>query len=86
MPRFRTSLWDIHGYMQEVWLDRITNTNIVRELNAERSYSFEIPMTDLVYPLIKHRKIIRLHDTDQDPVSTTVSGTSSGNQLLVSSS
>ena len=47
MPRFRTSLWDVHGYVQETWLDRISDTQIDRELNSQRSFSFTIPINHL---------------------------------------
>lgn len=70
--RFRTSLWDIYGYMQEVWLDRISDTQYSREINNEYNYSFQIPMRDLYYPLIKHRKIVRLHDMSIDQVANKV--------------
>ena len=76
--RFRMSLWDIHGYLQEVWLDRISDTQVVSELNGEKSFSFRIPMRDLYYSLIKHRKIIRLHDTQIDNVSYKVTSSGSG--------
>ena len=72
------SLWDIHGYLQEVWLDRISDTQVVSELNGEKSFSFRIPMRDLYYSLIKHRKIIRLHDTQIDNVSYKVTSSGSG--------
>jgi len=80
--RFRMSLWDIHGYLQEVWLDRISDTQVVSELNGEKSFSFKMPMRDLYYPLIKHRKIIRLHDTQIDNVSYKVTSSGSGNPGL----
>ena len=84
--RFRTSLWDIHGYLQETLLDRISNTQVVREINAERSYSFDISIRDLLYPLIKYRKIIRLHDTNIDPVSEVVSGYDGTHEITITGS
>ncbi|HCU99143.1 MAG TPA: hypothetical protein DGM69_07350 [Chloroflexi bacterium] len=77
MPRFRTSLWDVHGYVQETWLDRVNDTQIDRELNSQRSFSFTIPINDVVYPLLQTRKIVRLHDTDKEVVSM-VTGTGNG--------
>ena len=76
MPRFRTSLWDVHGYVQETWLDRISDTQIDRELNSQRSFSFTIPINDIVYPLLQTRKIVRLHDTDKNLTSGYVTSLS----------
>ena len=81
MPRFRTSLWDVHGYVQETWLDRISDTQIDRELNSQRSFSFTIPINDIVYPLLQTRKIVRLHDTDKSLTNGYVTSTTTDTEL-----
>lgn len=80
--RFRTSLWDIYGYMQEVWLDRISDTQYSREINNDHNYSFRILMRDLYYPLIKHRKIVRLHDMSIDQITNKVDSVNTTSNVM----
>lgn len=81
MPRFRSSLWDVHGFIQESWLDRISDTQLGRELNNERSFSFSIPINDVVYPLLQTRKIVRLHDTDKNIPNGYVTSTTNDTEF-----
>tara|TARA_Y100000310_G_scaffold126633_1_gene125559 strand:+ start:4501 stop:9342 length:4842 start_codon:yes stop_codon:yes gene_type:complete len=86
MATFRTQLVDRNNYIPECWLDRVSNQQIVRELNGQNSYTFDIPIQDIYYPYIKHRKYIRLHDLDIDRISTTISTGTGTKQITVADS